>query len=230
MAKKTTPENDPIVNVEEALTSTEKYIEKNKKMLGGILGGIILIIVAFMAYNKYIVGPNEIKAQEAMFNAEFNFEKDSFNLALNGDDSQYGFLQVIDEFGSTKSGSLAHYYAGVCYINLGQYEEAINHFDKYSGNDIVLSSMALGLKGDALIELGKIEEAATAYIKAAGKNENSFTTPMYLLKAAFAFEELNNLEKAKEAYAKIRKDFFTSAESRDAERHLARVEALLSNK
>lgn len=230
MAKKTTPENDPIVNVEEALTSTEKYIEKNKKMLGGILGGIILIIIAFMAYNKYIVGPNEIKAQEAMFNAEFNFEKDSFNLALNGDDSQYGFLQVIDEFGSTKSGSLAHYYAGVCYINLGQYEEAINHFDKYSGNDIVLSSMALGMKGDALIELGKIEEAATAYIKAAGKNENSFTSPMYLLKAAFAFEELNNLEKAKEAYTKIRKDFFTSAESRDAERHLARVEALLSNK
>jgi tetratricopeptide (TPR) repeat protein len=118
----------------------------------------------------------------------------------------------------------------VCYINQGQYEEAINHFDKYSGNDIVLSSMALGMKGDALIELGKIEEAATAYIKAAGKNENSFTSPMYLLKAAFAFEELNNLEKAKEAYTKIRKDFFTSAESRDAERHLARVEALLSNK
>ncbi|MFN4122070.1 MAG: tetratricopeptide repeat protein [Flavobacteriales bacterium] len=230
MAKQNKPEVDPMLNVEEALTGTEKFIEKNKKMLGGIVGGVIIIILLFMSYNKFIAGPKEIKAQEAMFQAEFLFEKDSFNLALNGDGETLGFLQILEEFGSTKSGNLANYYAGICFMQLGQYEEAVKHFDSYSGKDIILSSMALGLKGDALIELGKTEEAANAYTKAAGRNENQFTSPMYLLKAGFAFEELNNFEKAREAYQKIRKDFFTSAESRDAERHLARIEAILSSK
>lgn len=230
MAKQNKTEVDPIQNVEEALTGAERFIEKNKKILGGIVGGVIAVILLFMGYNKFIAGPKEIKAQEAMFHAEFLFEKDSFNLSLNGDGENLGFLDIIEEFGSTKSGNLAHYYAGVCYMQLGQYEEAINHLDRYKGKDIILSSMAWGLKGDALIELGKIEEAAKAYTKAAGRNENLFTSPMYLLKAGFAFEELSNFEKAKEAYQKIRKDFFTSAESRDAERHLARVEAILSSK
>jgi tetratricopeptide (TPR) repeat protein len=230
MANKNTPENDPLVNVEEALTSTEKYIENNKKMLGSILTVVLIVVIGFMLYNKYISTPKELEAQSAMFPAESYFEKDSFNLALNGLDGNAGFLEIIEEYGSTKAGNLAHLYAGKCYIHLGKYEEAIPHLENYSGNDIILSSMAIGLKGDALVELGKIEDAANAYVKAAGKNENSFTSPMYLLKAAFAYEELEKFDKAKEIYQKIRKDFFTSSESRDAERHLARVEAILSSK
>jgi tetratricopeptide (TPR) repeat protein len=230
MATKKTPENDPLVNVEEALTSTEKYIENNKKMLGSILTVVLIVVIGFMLYNKYISTPKELEAQSAMFPAESYFEKDSFNLALNGMDGNVGFLEIIEEYGSTKAGNLAQYYAGVCYMHLGQYENAISHLDKYKGKDIIFSSMALGLKGDAYIELGNIEDAANAYVKAAGKNENSFTSPMYLLKAAFAFEEIEKFDKAKEVYQKIRKDFFTSAESRDAERHLARVEAILSSK
>lgn len=230
MAKQNQKDIDPVLNVEEALTSTEKYIEKNKKTLGGVLLVVLLIVLGVVGYNRYISTPKELNAQSAMFQAEFFFEKDSFNLALNGGNGHPGFLEVINEFGGTKAASLAHYYAGVCYLNLNQYAEAVEHFDNYSGKDIILSSMALGLKGDALVELGKFDEAATAYIKASGKSENSLTSPMYLLKAAFVYEELSNFEKARDAYQKIRKDYFASAESRDAERHLARVEAILSSK
>lgn len=230
MAKNQKPEHDPLLDVEEALTSTEKYIENNKKLLGSILTGVLVVVIAFMLYNKYISTPKELEAESAMFPAESYFEKDSFNLALNGVDGNAGFLEIIEEYGSTKTGNLAQFYAGVCYMHLDQYEKAIPYLDKYNGKDIIFSSMALGLKGDAYSELGKTEDAANAYVKAAGKNENLFTSPMYLLKAAFAYEELEKFDKAKEAYQKIRKDFFTSAESRDAERHLARVEAILSSK
>ena len=50
--------------------------------------------------------------------AEIYFEKDSFNLALNGDLNSAGFIDIADDYSSTKTGKLANYYAGICYLNL----------------------------------------------------------------------------------------------------------------
>lgn len=230
MAQKTETTKDPIANVEDALTKSEIFIEKNRNVLLGVVGGIIVVVGGYFAYKQYVVKPREVEAQSAIFRAERFFEKDSFNLALNGKDKAEGFLSIIENYGGTQTGNLAHYYAGVCYLNLGKYQEALDQMDQFDADDIMLASMALGVKGDATMELGKVDEAIEYYVKAAGKNENSFTTPMFLMKAALAYEGKGEYSKALEAYNKIRTEFFQSAEGREAEKYIARAELMLQQK
>jgi tetratricopeptide (TPR) repeat protein len=230
MAQKTETTKDPIANVEDALTKSEIFIEKNRNVLLGVVGGIIVVVGGYFAYKQYVVKPREVEAQSAIFRAERFFEKDSFNLALNGKDKAEGFLSIIENYGGTQTGNLAHYYAGVCYLNLGKYQEALDQMDEFDADDIMLASMALGVKGDASMELGKVDEAIEYYVKAAGKNENSFTTPMFLMKAALAYEGKGEYSKALEAYNKIRTEVFQSAEGREAEKYIARAELMLQQK
>jgi tetratricopeptide (TPR) repeat protein len=230
MAVKTENTQDPIANVEDALSRTELFIEKNRNVLFGILAGIIVIVGGFLAYKQFIVKPNEAEAQTAMFRAENYFEKDSFQLALNGKDKAEGFLSIIENYGNTPSGNLAHFYAGICYLQTGKYQEAIDQLDSYSGSDLLTTSMALGAKGDALMELGKTQDAIDMYAKAAGKNENGFSSPIYLMKAALAYEGLGNYEKAIEIYKKVRSDFYQSNEGRESEKYIARAESIMQQK
>jgi len=231
MAQKTQKTKDPIQNVEEALTKTELFIEKNRTILLGTLAGVIVIIGGFLAYKQYVVKPAELEAQSASFRAEIYFEKDSFNLALNGDKKgTQGFLAIMDEFGSTKTGNLAHYYSGICYLNLGKFQEAIDQLDQYDGSDMITTAMAMGAKGDALMELNKTQEAIDQYVKAAGKSENQFSTPMYLMKAALGYEDLGNYAKSIEIYTNIREKFFSTQEGREAEKYIARAQGMLDQK
>ncbi|MEX1189728.1 MAG: tetratricopeptide repeat protein [Bacteroidia bacterium] len=228
MAQKAPKPKDTIESIEDSLSRTEMFIETNQKLLLSVLAGIIIVVGAVLAYQQFIVKPKEAEANTAMFRAELYFQKDSFNLALNGNDAFQGFLSVADDFGGTDAGNLAHYYAGICYLQTGKFEEAINELGEYSGSDVMTSCMALGAQGDALMELGKTQEAVDMYIKAAGKHENMFSTPMYLMKAGNAYEDLGNNEKALEIYKKIRSEYFQSPEGRDAEKYIARAEAKAS--
>lgn len=217
----------PIENVEDALTKTELFIEKNRKTLLGILGGVVLLVGGFLAAREFYFKPMEEEANAAIFRAEDYFGKDSFEIALKGNKKFTGFLDIIDEYGSTKAGNLAHYYAGICYLNLGKFQDAIDHLEEYEGEDMLTSSFAIGARGDALMELGKSQEAIDLYVKAAGKNENTYSTPYFLMKAALAYENQKNYEKALEIYKKIQREFYETSEGREAEKYIARAEGLI---
>jgi tetratricopeptide (TPR) repeat protein len=155
-----------------------------------------------------------------MYVAEQYFEKDSFKLALNGDGANYGFIDIIDEYGFTKAANLAHYYAGISLMKTGQFEEAISHLEKFDADDIMVGSVAMGAIGDCYAELKDIEKAASFYMKAGLRKPNEFTSPIFLKKAAFAYEELKNYDKALKAYEKIKKDYPESQEGKVAEKYI----------
>lgn len=228
MAKKAPQPKDTIESIEDSLSKTEMFIENNQKLLLSILGGVILVVGAVLAYQQYVIKPQQAEAHSEMFRAELYFQKDSFELALNGNDAFKGFLEVADEYGSTDAGNIAHYYAGICYLQTGKFEEAISQLDSYSGDDILTSCMAIGAKGDAQMQLGKVDEAISSYVKAASKHENSFSSPMYLMKAGNAYEDQGKNDKALEVYKKIRTEFYSTQAGRDAEKFIARVEAKAS--
>jgi tetratricopeptide (TPR) repeat protein len=227
MAKKATAPKDTIESIEDSLSKTELFIEKNQKMLLGVLAGIIVLVGAVLAYRQFVMKPKEAEAHAAMFRAELYFQKDSFNLALNGNDSFQGFISIADEYSGTDAGNIAHYYAGVCYLQTGKFQEAIDQMNEYSGGDVMTSALAHGVKGDALLELGKAEEAVEEYLKAANTKSNSFTSPLYLMKAGLVYEDLKNNEKALEVYKRIRNDYYQSNEGREIEKYIGRMETLL---
>jgi len=226
VTKKDTTE-ERIEAVESALSKTERFIESNQKILTIIIGGIILVILLFFGFKKFISGPREKKAQTAMFKAEYYFEKDSLNLALEGDGENDGFLDIADKYSWTKSGNLAKYYAGLCYLNKGEYQKAIDYLKKFNSDDIIVSGMALGAIGDAYMSLNNSSKAVDYYLQAAEKNPNDFVSPVYMLKAGWAYEIMKEWGKAKDIYERIKKEFPQAREARDIDKYLARAKANL---
>ncbi len=222
--KKIDKTEERIVAVEEAFSKTEQFIEQYQQIILIVIGVIIVVILGFFGFKRFYLAPKEKDAQSQMFMAEKYFEQDSLQKALNGDGQYLGFLAVIDEFGMTKSANLSHYYAGICYLKLGQFEKALEHLKKFSSSDQFVGPMAKGAMGDANMELKQVEKAADLYMDAAEMRKNEFTTPLFLKKAAMAYEELGNYEKAISIYKKIKENYSRSNEGREADKYIAYAE------
>lgn len=201
-----------IHSVEEALSKTEKFIEQHQKIILIVVGVVIVVILGFFGFRKYYLEPKEKEAQGQMFMAEMYFEQDSLAKALNGDGNYPGFLDIIDQYGLTKSANLASYYTGICYLKMGDYETAIDYLNDFDGNDWVAASMATGAIGDAYMELDDIDRAISYWIMAADEGANEVTAPMFLLKAGMAYEIKGNYSRAMEMYQRIKDEFPRSYE------------------
>jgi tetratricopeptide (TPR) repeat protein len=213
--------------IESALSKTEQYIEDNQKSLTIIVIAIAVVIGIFLGYKRFILTPAEEDAKREMFGAEQYFEKDSFNLALYGDGNYMGFIDIIEDYGITKAANLASYYAGISYLKLGEYEDAIDYLKKFDSNDILVSSMAKGSIGDAYVELEEYTDAISYYESAADDNPNEFTSPIYLMKLARVYEKEGELNKALEVYKKIESEYPDSEEGSLAVKYITKVEAQL---
>jgi len=214
---------DRLEEVESALSRTERYIEENQKPLTIIILALVVVVIVFMGYKRFIVIPAEKEAQSQMFMAERYFEQDSFNLALYGDGNNLGMLDIIDDYGITKSSELAHYYAGVSFLNLGEFELAIKHLEKFSSNDKMIKLIAKGAIGDAYLELGEPSKAIGYYEKAATTEDNVFVNPIYLFKAGQVYESQEEFQKALETYQKIKDNYPESQEGQKIEKYIAKV-------
>ena len=151
-------------------------------------------------------------------------ENENYATALNGDDTNPGFIDIVSKYGSTKSGKLAAYYAGLCYMKEGDYNNAIEYFKKYTNDDKILAPMALGLTGDCYLQLGDNQNAVSYYEKATKNSPNDFTTPMYLVKLGMTYEIMGNNAKALEAYKTLKKDFPQSNEAFEISKNIANLE------
>ncbi len=212
--------------VEEALTRTEQFIEKNQKVIIIAIAAVILVVGGYLAYKKFIVEENEKTAHAQMFTAERYFEADSFKLALNGDGNADGFLTIIEDYGGTKSANLAKYYAGLCYYKSGDYEAALNYLEDFSAKDKMLSSISQGVIGDVYSDKDDYEKALKYYLKAADKNPNDFTSPLYLMKAARVYEFQKKYDKALELYERIQKEYPRSNEGANIQKYIAKVKTI----
>ena len=239
MANQNTKQGDErLENVEEALSKTELWIENNQKTLWIIL--IVLLVIAFGIFGitKYNqkrnqaamnqIFPQEIsfeeQAAQAVDFASYYVENENYAAALNGDEEHLGLLDIVDKYGSTKSGKLAAYYAGLSYLKQGDYNNAITYLKKYTNDDKVLAPSALGLIGDCYRQLGDQQNAVSYYEKAAKKNANEFTSPAYLVKLGMTYEIMGNNAKALEAYKTLKKDYPQSNEAFEISKNIANLE------
>jgi tetratricopeptide (TPR) repeat protein len=225
---KTKKEVNPqgIKNVEETLTKTEQFLEQNYK--GLVIGlGVLVALVGLFWLGKMYLNKRNDEAQSQMYQAERYLEMDSLNLALNGDGNYLGFLDISKDYKFTNSGNLALYSAGICYLHLGQYQDAIDYLEKYSKKDKVIGSLALGATGDAYVELGDIEKGISKYIEAADFGLNSFNTPLFLMKAGEMYELNGNYAEALKLYERIQNEYPESTEGLAIEKYIARIKLLM---
>ena len=222
MEKQIEEKNTEMGNV---ITRSEEFIQKNQKTLIIIVAAIIVVVLAIFGLRKWYFQPREVRAAEEMFAAEQWFDQGDFEKALNGDDTFRGFLSVIDNYGCTKAGRLAKYYAGASYLHMGNYDEAIHWLKKYNGKDTFTRPLAEMMLGDAYMEKGETAEAAKLYTTAAGMNDNYVTAPTALFKAGMAYLMLNDNAKALDCFQQVKKNYPESTEWSEIDKYIALAEA-----
>ena len=223
---KTEEKKDILENAEvlaEKVEGAEHWIERNPKIVFGVLGVILVIVGGYFGY-RYWMGGQEEEAQKEMFQAVRYFEADSLNLAMDGDGNNLGFKQIADDYSMTPAGNLAHFYAGAICLKQGKYQLAVFYLDQFKSNDQLIQARAYSLIGDANMEQKKYEEAAAYYSKAADYKPNKYFTPTYLMKAALAYEKLNQNDKAIKAYQRVIDEYWDSSDFQNARKLKARLE------
>ena len=222
MAKEVVNPQEEILD--NAQVQTENFFEKNSKMVVVAIVVIFVLAAAIFGYKKLIVEPRLNDAQEMLYEAQYRFEQQNadFALALNGDENVPGFAQVIEKYGNTPAGNLATVYAAACALRLGDFDAAESYLAKYSNvkgaTGELVNATAIGIRGEIAVEKGDYAGAAAIFENAANVSDNNYSTPLYLRKAAMAYEAAGNADKAKKCLQAINDKYPSSIEAREAEK------------
>ena len=215
------------MNVEDALTQSEAFLIKYKNAIIGGVVAVIIIVAGFIMYKNLYAEPREEKAQAALFKGQEYFEQDAFEQALNGDSIGYtGFLKVADEYSGTKAANLAKAYAGICYAQLGKYEEAVKMLDSFNGKDQMVAPAILGAAGNCYAQLGQLDKAASTLLSAADKADNNTLSPIFLIQAGEILVKQGKYDDAVNAYTKIKDKYFQSYQAMDIDKYIEQAKLM----
>ena len=212
--------------VVEAVGKTEKFFQENGKKVIIAVAIIVAVAVAGYLYKSLVVDAKAEKAAELIIDAQdrFGVENPDFALALNGDENGAGFLDVVEQYGSTTTGNIAKHYAGICYLRLGDLENAEKYLSMYKAvkelPGELVNAQNYGLRGDIAVEKGEYEAAVALYKKAVAASANLYTAPLYLYKQVLAYAALGNKEAAAKCLETLKASYATSTEAREAEKVL----------
>ena len=220
--------------LDEGASRTEAWVEKNQKAILIFVVVVAVSVLGYLGFQQFIQEPKEAEAMNEMFQAQSYYEqalsataKDSlFTLSLNGGEGKFGFLDIIDNYGGTNAGNLANYYAGIAYLNTGNYQEAIAHLDDFKADDESVGPLAKGAIGDAFAQLNQQEDALKYYEKAASMKSNNVTTPRFLLKAGITALALGKADVALKHFKAITENYPKSTEATKATLYEGKAEAM----
>ena len=215
------------LNVEDALTQSEAFLIKYKNAIIGGVVAVIIIVAGFIMYKNLYAEPREEKAQAALFKGQEYFEQDAYEQALNGDSIGFvGFLKVADDFSGTKAANLAKAYAGICYAQLGKYEEAVKMLDSFNGKDQMVAPAILGAAGNCYAQLGQLDKAASTLMSAADKADNNTLSPIFLMQAGEILVKQGKYDDAVDAYTKIKDKYFQSYQAMDIDKYIEQAKLM----
>ncbi len=208
-------------NIEQTVSATEQFYNEHKKTIWIVVAAILVIGLGVLAYNKFIYQPKCAEAMQQTYPAEMNFQNGEYALALSGDGNNLGFEDIIAEYG-TKSGKAVYLYAGICELQLGNYDEALAYLKKYKGKEPILAARAKACEGDAYVGLGDYAAAVRSYKAAADRADNVFAAS-YLVKEGTAHEALGQKAEALACYSAVKESYPQSIEAYDIDKYIARV-------
>lgn len=210
---------EQLIDIVEAKDTAQDYFTKNRGMILGILGFVILAAAAFFVYKFFIQEPKEKNAAVAIYKAEQQFARDSFALALENPGGGFeSLLDVIDNYNGTKTANLAKLYAGISYLNLGRYDEAIDYLNSHSASGDYSPIIKNGNLGDAYSEKGEMSQALSFYSKASTAGDDALLTPYYLYKLGLLAKKEGDNSKALNAFNKIKNAYPDSEEAKKVDR------------
>ncbi len=222
--KQNKKEEDILIDLNEARAQAGSTFEKFQVPIIAGIGLLAILLIGWFGYSTFVKAPKAKEAVKQIYKAEYQFARDSFTLALSNPGDQFpGFLDIIDQYGGTPTANIAHYYAGICYLHLGNFEVAIDYLSDFSADGTITPAMKNGALGDAYSELNDLDQALSYYKKAASGSSNMAVAPYYLLKTGMLLEKNGNNAEALSYYEKIKTNYPTSPTGVEIEKYIARV-------
>ena len=211
--------------VEETISAQEAFFAKYKKAIVSGVIAVVVIIAGIIVYNTYVAAPRADKASTILAKGQQLFEEEQYEKALNGDKANFpGLLSIANEYGSTEAGNLANLYAGLCYANLGKWNEAAQYLEKFdSCDDLMISPAAQGALGNAYAHLNQLDKAVDNLKKAAEKADNNSLSPIFLIQAGEILESQGKAEEALKLYEQVKEKYFNSMQYQTIEKYIERV-------
>lgn len=218
-------EENAVVSAEERWERIEDYFIHNKKRVTTIATVILIVVAGAAGFFFWYLPGQEEEAETSMYKAQTYFNIDSINMAINGNASFMGFQSIADQYGMTKAGHLANYYLGLCYYDKKDYQKALDCLEKFNAGDVMVSPNAAGVMGDAEMQLNQPDKALEYYLNAIKRNDNNFTTPLYLKKAAMVCEMKGDFAQAADLYQRIKTEYHSSSQATDIDKYIYRAKA-----
>ncbi|MBO4249717.1 MAG: tetratricopeptide repeat protein [Paludibacteraceae bacterium] len=217
-------QDEQLQEVNEALTGAGKWIEDNANLISWIVAGIAVVVMGIIAINQYVIKPRGLEASNENAKAVVYFMAGDYDKALKGDDAEcIGFEAIADEYKHYQQGELAALYAGICYFEKGEYEDAAEYLKRFDADDVNIDPAAHQLLGDAYVELGEYGKAAKAF-EAAAESGNDIIAPMSLKKAGIVYLHEGQNAKALKAFKAIKDNYPMSSEAQDIDKYIAVAE------
>jgi tetratricopeptide (TPR) repeat protein len=209
---------------QEPVAKAQHFLQQNGKTILGVVVAIVVVVAGWIGYTQYIVKPKEDKAAEAIIKVQGYFMMDSSNLVLNGDGQNKGALYIINNYGGTQTANLAKYYAGVSYLHLGDFSNAVKYLKDFSTDAKQIQLLALGNLGDAYAELKQNDDAIATYKKAGNSFEtDEANSAEYLFRAALLSETLGKNKEALDLYKEIKTKFPKTDKGFQADKYIYRL-------
>ncbi len=225
-----TKKNEQEQEKENFVTKTLAFFNKYQNIIYGVLIGLLAIAVIIIAFNRFYLQKKNGEASAAMTQPITWYmmgDSVSLNLALEGNDENDGFLAIADGYKLTRTANTAKYYAGLCYLRLGQKEEALDYFKQFKKKEDVLWYGCQILIGDLYDEQGD-EANAIKYYEKATKGEDPLYTPNAYFKLGQLYEREEKWDKALDSYKAIEDKFYTQYNSMNIAQYVERARAKAS--
>ena len=222
MAKRKVAQEEAVVTQPVQETSAPFWVTYQKQIIYAA-GAVIVLFIGWWGYKVLVVEPKQKEAIDSMWQAQMQFDRDSFKLALdNPGGGADGFLAIIDKYSGTKAGNAANYYAAVCYLQSSDFDNAIKYMEDYDADGDLFPIMKYGVLGDCYSEKQDYAKALSLYEKAVDAGNNDVLASVYLKKLGMLNEKQGNKEASVKAFERLRRDFPnpSSADWRDVEKYI----------
>ena len=219
-------------SLDQTASRSEAFVSQYQNFILIAVAVVVTGVLGYLAYDSFVAQPKAAEAVNELNQAQYFFElavnsteSDSlYRLALEGGQGKYGFLDIIDIYSGTPAAKLATYSAGMAYLNLKEYENAINYLDNFSSDDVMLSALSKGAIGDAFAQLEQPDEAFEYYVQAANASDNAFSTPKYLFKAALLGAQIGKADQALSFFKRIKEEYPQAPEAARVDVQIGKLE------
>ncbi len=187
---------------------TERFLERNAKLLGIIFGALVLGVLGFFLYQQFVVAPKNEEATKSYLIAQKNLAEGKDAEALGGKSAANpGFLGTYENYPGTDVGKLSAYNAGLLKFKEGKYQEAYDLLDKFSSDNKVLMALKYGAMADAQSNLNKNDETLSLLEKAISASDDPYTNYYFTRKAGLVALGVNKKDVAKKHFTTIDQKF-----------------------